>query len=96
MDNTAGPEHTKWVQSETFLGDIASFAGDKEVGGEKFKRHTDGPGELSLWTDNSRLESGCKGASLALCNIKYNMRKTYLGKNNEVFKAELYAIFERL
>lgn len=60
------------------------------------KKHTDGPGDQSLWTDGSRLESGRTGASVAWYHPHWKTRKTYLGINKKVFNAELYAMGDAL
>lgn len=46
-----------------------------------------------MWTDGSRLESGAVGAAAAFQNGEgWVKRVTYLGKNKEVFDAEVFAI----
>lgn len=65
IDTTAGTEYSDWVEPDTFSGCIATFAGGKEESAEKAKKHTEGPDELSLWMDGSRLDSGSIQASVA-------------------------------
>ena len=46
-----------------------------------------------MWTDGPRLESGAVGAAVAYRDgERWVKRGTYLGKNKEVFDAEVYAI----
>lgn len=65
IDTMAGIEYTEWVEMETFPEGIAPFAGHKEEGAKEAKRHTNGLGEISFWTDDSRLDSRCVGVSIA-------------------------------
>lgn len=65
IDTTLGMEYTEWVEFETFPEGIALFSSDKEQGAREAKRHTDGPNELSFWTNGSRLNSSRTGASIA-------------------------------
>ena len=47
----------------------------------------------TVWTDGSRLESGAVGAAVAFKEGNtWDRRGIYLGKNKEVFDAEIYAI----
>ena len=47
----------------------------------------------TIWTDGSRLEDGAVGAALAFKDGgRWVKRGTYLGKNKEVFDAEVFAI----
>lgn len=48
IDKTAGTDHTEWIKSETFPGNVAPFACDKEKGTMAAKMHTDGTGEISF------------------------------------------------
>lgn len=52
IDNTAVIEYTEWVKLETFLGSMASFAGDKEQDAKKARKHTDGSSEMNFWIDS--------------------------------------------
>lgn len=52
------------------------------------------PGEMSLWTDGSRLDSECTGVTVAWCDHEWKTRNTYLRTNKEVLNAKLYAIGE--
>ena len=46
-----------------------------------------------VWTDGSRLESGAVEAAVAFWrNGGWTRRRTYLGKNKEVFNAEVFAL----
>lgn len=49
IDIPSGMEHTNWVESETFHGGIASFAGAKVDEAEEERRHMDGPDEICFW-----------------------------------------------
>ena len=45
-----------------------------------------------MWTDGSRLENGAVGAAVAFRSSKVWVRRgIYLGKNKEVFDAEVFA-----
>ena len=49
--------------------------------------------ENTVWTDGSRLENGAVGAAVAFKKGGgWNKEGTYLGKNGEVFDAEVWAI----
>lgn len=48
INTTAVTEHTEWVESATFPGKIATFAGDKEEGAENVRRSSEDPGEMSF------------------------------------------------
>ena len=51
----------------------------------------------TIWTDGSRLENGAVGAALAFKEEdRWVRRGTYLGKNKEVFDAEVFAILQAL
>ena len=51
----------------------------------------------TVWTDGSRLEDGAVGAALAFKRRDRLVGKgTYLGKNKEVFDAEVFAILQAL
>lgn len=65
IDTTAGMEFTEYIELETFPGDVAPFAGDKEEGAMTAKGHTEAPGEKSFWTNGSRLDSEWTWASIA-------------------------------
>lgn len=56
----------------------------------------DGLDVVFFWTDSSRMDTRCTGASVAWCNPEWKMQWTYLGTNKEVFYAELYVIGEAL
>lgn len=43
---TVDTKHTKWVEPESFPGEVATFAGIKEEGAMTAKKHTDGSGEI--------------------------------------------------
>lgn len=62
---TIGTEHTKGVEPETFSGIIAHFTGDKKQATEEVNKYSDGPGQMSSWTNGSRLDSGCTEARMA-------------------------------
>lgn len=64
IDTTSGREHSKRVEPETFPESIAPYGGSKEECSEA-RRHTDGSGEISFWTDGLRLNSGRRGTSFA-------------------------------
>lgn len=51
IDTTASTEHTELVELEAFPGSIPDFAVDKKEGAKEAKKHSDVPGELSLWTE---------------------------------------------
>lgn len=78
-DTSSGTENTEWVEPEPFYGSIATFASDREEGVMEAKRHTNKPGEMYVWMDRSRLNSGRTGASVVWCSLKWKTRKTYLG-----------------
>ena len=49
----------------------------------------------TVWTDGSRLECGAVGAALAFRTEDWWVsRGTYLGRNKEVFGAEVFAILQ--
>ena len=51
----------------------------------------------TVWTDGSRLESGAVGAAVAFREgCSWKREGTYLGKNKEVFDAEVFAIGQAL
>ena len=53
--------------------------------------------QRTVWTDGSRLENGTVGAALAFKEKDgWATRGTYLGKNKEVFDAEVFAILQAL
>lgn len=64
IKSTSGTEYTELVEPEPFQGSIAPFARHKEEGALEAKRYTDGPGEMSFWTDWSRQDSGDTRASV--------------------------------
>lgn len=90
-----GTEHTEWVERESFPGKVPLLASDKETAARVAKAHIDGPQEVSMWTDGSKLESGRTGSSVAWKQPQWRTRKFHLGTNKEVFDAELYAIPRR-
>ena len=48
-----------------------------------------------MWTDGPRPESGAVGAAVAFQGGgRWVKRGTYLGKNKEVFDAEVYAVLQ--
>lgn len=65
IDTAAGTEHTEWVELESFSGSVTHCAVNKEEEAKETQRQSDGPGELSLWTDASSLDSGHVGTSVA-------------------------------
>ena len=53
--------------------------------------------ESTIWTDGSRLEDGSVGAAVAYWREgSWVRRGSYLGKNKEVFNAEVFAIHQAL
>ena len=51
----------------------------------------------AVWTDGSRLENGAVGAAFAFREgDRWVRRGTYLGKNEEAFDAEVFAILQAL
>ena len=49
----------------------------------------------TAWTDESRLENGAVGAALAFKKTGgWTTKGTYLGRNKEVFDAEVFAIMQ--
>lgn len=65
INTIAVTDHTEWVKPETFPESIGPFVSEKEKEAGKVKRHTNSYGELSLWTDGSKLESECTEACVA-------------------------------
>ena len=54
-----------------------------------------GSGKTTVWTDGSRLESGEVGVALAFWRDReWARRGTFLGKDKEVFDAEVFAIMQ--
>ena len=97
VDTSYGFEFTKRVEPACFLG-VVDAPSSREAAEDKARQHYDREGELSFWTDGSKLDSQKTGAGVAWKNAggKWEFRKAYLGKNKEVFDAELYAVDQAL
>lgn len=65
IDTTSGREHTEWIEPDTFPKDIALFAGTKEQRAEEAWIHANRLDKISFWTDVSRMDTWCTGASVA-------------------------------
>ncbi|POS82121.1 hypothetical protein EPUL_006259, partial [Erysiphe pulchra] len=87
VDTSYGFEHTRRVEPACFLG-VVDVPSSREAAEDKARQHHDKEGELSLWADGSKIDSQKTGAG--------ESRKAYLGKNKEVFDAELYAVDQAL
>lgn len=74
----------------------SSFVRDKEEVTRAASRHVDALGEVSFWTDNSRLDRDQTELSVALWYPVWKTQMTYLYTNRKVFDAELYDIEEAL
>ena len=97
VDTSYGFEFTKRVEPACFLG-VVDAPSSREAAEDKARQHYDREGEVSFWTDGSKLDSQKTGAGVAWKNAggKWEFRKAYLGKNKEVFDAELYAVDQAL
>lgn len=80
------------MELETFPGTLTPFAIHKKNGAKEAKEHINGTGRISFWMDDSRLDFGRTGASVAWREPKWKTQKTYLSINKGVFDAELYEI----
>ncbi|KAI0999672.1 hypothetical protein K3495_g8523 [Podosphaera aphanis] len=97
IEKSYGLEYTRRVEPACFLG-VVDVPNSREAAEDKARQHHDQEGELSFWTDGSKLDSQKTGAGVAWKNVSGNWecRKFYLGKNKEVFDAELYAVDQAL
>ena len=73
------------------------YVDKKEDALRKAKEWTEEDQEDTVWTDGSRLEDGRVGAAIAFRRGgSWRKRGAYLGRNKEVFDAELFAISQAL
>jgi ribonuclease HI len=99
---TKGPPKASYdMWAEEILSNGAKVArrvitSPREVAAEAAKKASDIPG--NLFTDGSRLKSGCCGSSVAwkAHNDVWHNQRFHLGNAKGIFDAELYAIAEAL
>jgi hypothetical protein len=64
---------------------------EEEQALEEARKKRDG---LVLWTDGSRKEDEWVGCAVVWKEERWNRRRVHLGRQNEVFDAEMYAMSE--
>ena len=97
IDTSYGCEYTQIVQLTKFPGEV-EIADSREKAKDISMSHRVIENEMTYWTDGSKLENQRAGAGITWIkgNGKWESRKVYLGKNKEIFDAELYAIDQAL
>ena len=84
-------EIQKWEQFRVMRAEV--FVDKKEEALERAKSWPDEDQENTVWADGSRLENRAVGAAVAYRRGgSWKTEGVYLGKNKEVFDAEVYAI----
>lgn len=83
-----------WVEKERFSDKVQTQScRDARAVAEKVRGHTDGPLEILMWSDGSRLESRKTATKKAWKqHQECKTRRDLLGNNKEVFDTELYVI----
>lgn len=97
MDTSYAIEHLEYILSAEFQEQIVVPKNAQKAKDDGLK-HIDSESEMSLWTDEFRLDFQRAGAGIAWKKLidQRGYRKVYLGKNKEVLDAELYAADQAL
>lgn len=97
LDTSFGIEYTERLPDLPFPGKIVVLLDPIEAK-KKALDHHDSTSELSFWSDGSRLENRRTGTGIVWKTEDghWHTRKIYLGKNKEIFDAELYGIDQAL
>ena len=97
LDTSYGIENTEKVLNLPFPATIKILPNATDAKRYAIE-HLNCQEELSSWTDGSKLENQRAGAAVVwkMLNGRWNTRKIYLGKNKEIFDAELYGIDQAL
>lgn len=97
LDTSYGIENTEYISPAEFQGQML-VPKNAEIAKEDALKHLDSENEMSFWTDGSKLDSQRTGAGIAWKQRidQWGYRKAYLGKDKEVFDAELYAVDQAL
>lgn len=90
-------ESTEWVKKKRFLGKAPALLRDTKAADNKPEEHRDELGNVSFWTDRSRLGSGRTGTRVAWrYQQAWKTREVHMGNNKEVLSADLEANVEEL
>ncbi|POS82110.1 hypothetical protein EPUL_005018, partial [Erysiphe pulchra] len=97
FDSSFGIEDTAKIIDKPFPGTISIIPDATEAKNFAAEYHT-AHGELSFWTDGSKLENQRTGAAVAwkMSEKKWQIQKRHLDRNKGVFDAELYGIDQTL
>lgn len=84
-----GTESTEWVKKERFSGKTPTLPWNFNATAVEAEQHSDGPGEVSFWKDESRLDSGKAEGKVAWRHQQaWKTQRVYMSTNKEVFDAE--------
>ncbi|KAI0998332.1 hypothetical protein K3495_g9863 [Podosphaera aphanis] len=97
FDSSFGIEDTEKIADKPFPGTI-SITPDATEAKNFATEYQTAQGELSFWTDGSKLENQRTRAAVAwrTSEGQWQIQKRHLGRNKEVFDAELYGIDQAL
>ena len=93
LDTTFGIEHTERIPEASFPRKIPMLLDSMEAK-RRAINHSDSTDELSFWTDGSKLDDERTGVGIAWKSHdgRWRTTKVYIGKNKQIFDAELYGI----